>query len=197
MRIFASAGAAGGVRMMDALGLLDVLLPELARARGVTQPGGYHFYDVFDHSIEALAVADGLLSQAEPRGRMARAMRRAFWQTFEPYGLHDYFALTVGGQSRLALTKFATLLHDVAKPETKGVDDDGRMRFLGHADQGAAVSRQICRRLRLGNRETAFVARLVEEHLRPAQLSQSGAPSERAIFRFFRDLGEAAPACWC
>jgi hypothetical protein len=33
---------------------------------------------------------------------------------------------------------------------------------------------------------------MVEEHLRPGQLSDEGPPSRRALFRFFRDTGEAA-----
>jgi hypothetical protein len=33
---------------------------------------------------------------------------------------------------------------------------------------------------------------MVEEHLRPGQLSQDGLPSRRALYRFFRDTGDAA-----
>jgi putative nucleotidyltransferase with HDIG domain len=112
-----------------------------------------------------------------------------------PFGLASYFREAAGGQSRLVLTKLAALLHDVGKPQTKTREADGRVRFLGHSEAGAQLGRAVCRRLRLGNKETHFVTRLIEEHLRPAQLSQSGAPTDRAVFRFFRDLGEAAPAC--
>jgi tRNA nucleotidyltransferase (CCA-adding enzyme) len=40
-----------GFRLMQQVGLLEKILPELAGAVGVTQPGGYHAYDVFEHSI--------------------------------------------------------------------------------------------------------------------------------------------------
>jgi putative nucleotidyltransferase with HDIG domain len=40
-----------GFRLMQQVGLLDKILPELANAAGVSQPGGYHAYDVFEHSI--------------------------------------------------------------------------------------------------------------------------------------------------
>jgi tRNA nucleotidyltransferase (CCA-adding enzyme) len=40
-----------GFRLMQQVGLLDKILPELARGVGVAQPGGYHAYDVFEHSI--------------------------------------------------------------------------------------------------------------------------------------------------
>ncbi len=40
-----------GFRLMQKVGLLDKILPELAACVGITQPGGYHAYDVFEHSI--------------------------------------------------------------------------------------------------------------------------------------------------
>ncbi len=155
-RILESPRSAGGLRLLDSLGLFDVLFPELSAARGVTQPVSFHYYDVFDHSIEAVAVTDWLLSDVEPDGDKPREMRAAFWDLLGSFGLADYFAGTAGGQSRLALTRLATLLHDVSKPETKTVEDDGRVRFLGHPEAGARIAREVCRRLRLGNRESAL-----------------------------------------
>jgi tRNA nucleotidyltransferase (CCA-adding enzyme) len=40
-----------GFRLMQKVGLLKKILPELAGCVGITQPGGYHAYDVFEHSI--------------------------------------------------------------------------------------------------------------------------------------------------
>ncbi len=40
-----------GFRLMQKVGLLEKILPELASCVGVSQPGGYHAYDVFEHSI--------------------------------------------------------------------------------------------------------------------------------------------------
>ncbi len=42
----------------------------------------------------------------------------------------------------------ATLLHDVAKPVTRTVDPDGRIRFNGHDAQGAEMAEAILERLR-------------------------------------------------
>ncbi len=40
-----------GFRLMQKVGLLEKILPELSLSVGVEQPGGYHAYDVFEHSI--------------------------------------------------------------------------------------------------------------------------------------------------
>jgi poly(A) polymerase len=191
-RILETNRAGEGLRLMDRLGLLEVLIPEITAARGVSQPKE-HFWDVFDHSLEAVAVLDSLLHEAPTSAWQPWVA--PFRDVLGWYPLAEYFRQKTGGQSRRVLTKLAALLHDVSKPETKGPDKNGRIRFLGHADLGAEKARRICSRLRFGRRETAFVALLVEEHLRPTQLSSGAAPTSRAIFRFFRDLGEAAPAC--
>jgi poly(A) polymerase len=108
----------------------------------------------------------------------------------------SYLNESTGSTTRLVLLKLAALLHDVSKPETKSVEPDGRIHFLGHPDQGAVKAEAICERLRFSNRETHFVSLLVEEHLRPTMLAQPGQPpSRRALYRFLRDLGEAMPAC--
>src|SRR5207244_10085099 len=80
------------------------------------------------------------------------------------FDLQGYLDETPGGTSRRALLKLAGLLHDVSKPETKTIDANGTTHFYGHPEQGAVQAETICRRLRVGNRDTAFVARLVEEH---------------------------------
>jgi tRNA nucleotidyltransferase (CCA-adding enzyme) len=41
-----------GFRLMQKTGLLKRIFPELEAGIGVDQPGGYHAYDVFEHSIQ-------------------------------------------------------------------------------------------------------------------------------------------------
>jgi poly(A) polymerase len=191
-RILATPRSGQGLRLMDDLGLLDALVPEISAARGVSQPKE-HYWDVFDHSLETVAALDAMLH--EDGGNQWQKVGGPFREILGWYPLRAYFSASAGGQSRLVLTKLAALLHDVAKPETKGPDKNGRIRFLGHADIGAETARRVSRRLRFGRRESEYVSQLVEEHLRPTQLSNGGVPTNRAIFRFFRDLGESAPGC--
>lgn len=43
-----------GFRLMQDCGMLAVLFPELAEGIGVTQPGGFHAFEVFEHSIRTV-----------------------------------------------------------------------------------------------------------------------------------------------
>ena len=194
VRILGSSRAAPALHLLDALGLLAQIVPELTAAHGVDQPR-VHYWDVFDHSIETVAVLDALTAADEPATPAASSLQDVFRDGLAAFPLDSYLSGRAGGQSRRVLLKLAGLLHDVAKPETKGTDAEGRVHFLGHPELGAAQAARICARLRFGNRETRFVSLLVEEHLRPFQLSNDDLPSHRALYRYFRDLGEAAPAC--
>ena len=193
-RMFALEGAGDGLRLLDDLRLLDVLLPEVTAGRGVGQPPQFHVYDVFGHAIGAVDAMDVMLSASPVVGDRAW-MRDVLWQTFAWHadGLRAYIDEEMSeGRSRGALLKLAALLHDVAKPQTRTVDTNGRIRFLGHADEGATAATSILKRLRFSAREVDFVTTLVREHLRPVQLAQIGeAPTARALYRFHRDCGEA------
>jgi putative nucleotidyltransferase with HDIG domain len=197
-RIFALEDCYGALRLLDGVGLLDVLLPEVVAGRGVAQPEAYHAYDVFEHGLHAVEALDAIIAADEPAGEPMRTVRRTFWHHFgwAEESLRGYLSGELSeGRSRGALLRFAGLLHDVAKPQTQTFDQDGRARFFGHAGQGAAMARKITRRLRFSTREVQFVSKLVAEHMRPVQLAAVGeAPTRRALYRFYRDLGDAAAA---
>lgn len=53
MKIFASNHAADAVQIMANTGILEVVMPEILKTRGVLQ-AGHHRHDVYTHSVEAL-----------------------------------------------------------------------------------------------------------------------------------------------
>ena len=63
--------------------------------------------------------------------------------------------------------RWGALLHDAAKPQTRGVrPGDGRVTFIGHDAAGAELARTVLGRLRTSERLRAHVAALVRNHLR-------------------------------
>lgn len=48
-----------GLKILDEIGVLDVILPELTLGRGMMQNEAYHSYDVLEHSLRAVLYADG------------------------------------------------------------------------------------------------------------------------------------------
>lgn len=173
------------LRRLDRLGLLDVLIPELSTARGVTQPKE-HYWDVFDHSLETVAEVENVLDVPDTIGE-DDALALVPWSAEIARHFDEEIS---GGHSRRALLKLAALLHDIAKPAARTVEADGRMRFLGHAQQGAAVAVRVLERLRFSKRETRLVELMVEHHLRPGYLTREETPSRRAVYKYFRDTAD-------
>jgi tRNA nucleotidyltransferase/poly(A) polymerase len=193
-RILGCGDSAAGIELLDQLGLLTLLLPDLEEARGVEQPKE-HFYNVFDHSIQTLAVLDLMLRREPPAEQRKAALWQAVWDRLGGVaGLRERLAEPLGeSRPRGVMLKFAGLLHDVSKAETKSIDPEtGRMRFFGHAEVGGKRAAALARALRFSTREVDYVGLLIHEHLRPGMLAAPGeVPTRRALFRFARDLGDA------
>ena len=184
--------AAAALRLLDELDLLDPLLPAAAPMREVEQPKEHH-WDVLRHSLAAVEALDMMLSEDEPGSEPELSLWRELWGQLEWWeGGRDYFVeQIVPNTHRCALLKLVAFLHDVGKPETKTFEESGRMRFFGHANLGADIAVRALKRLRFSSREVAYVREIVRAHLRPLQMAQSGAPTRKAVYRFFRDTGGA------
>ena len=175
--------ASDALRQLEALHVLDVLFPELVHGRGVEQ-GGYHHLDVLGHQLEAVSQCDRVLSDFAEFAKPLRAPMTTYCA-----------AILVERRTRKALIKLSALFHDVGKPATRRVKSDGEIWFLGHDQFGAMLVPALAERLRLSKRESELLYKLVLYHLRPGHLSREPELTARAIFRFFRDLGEDGPAC--
>lgn len=181
--IFETDAAAEAVRSLNALGALDVLIPELAAGRGLDQ-GPFHHLDVLNHQLEAVVQADRFLKDfAEFSAPLREPLARYCAEELVEY------------RSRKSLIKLSSLLHDVGKPARRTVEADGEIWFLGHEETGAELAVGIVERLRLSTREGEMVCQMVRHHLRPGFLSREPQLTRRAIYRFFKELGDHGPSC--
>jgi putative nucleotidyltransferase with HDIG domain len=174
-RILASPDPLVGIELMERVGAVDVVLPELAALSGVQQ-SAYHHLDVYQHTLAVLAEAvalerDPIVVFGEERGAAVAALLA------EP--LAD--ELTRGTALR-----FGALLHDIAKPQTRAVSDEGRISFWHHDSQGAELSRAILARLHASERLRAHVAALTRHHLRPGFLVRERPLPLRAEYRYLK-----------
>ena len=187
---------APSLRLLDDLGLLTRLILELDATRGITQ-GGWHYWDVFNHSINAVARLEWLLTgttgDPDLDAELANVARP------EPIIVHwPIFQKALRGE-RLSDLYMVTLLHDIAKPATRQINEAGRVIFYNHDSVGAEMVRAILARLRFGNSSIRHAAILVGNHLRAGMLAMDYDPttheglSGRAIYRYLKAV-EDVPA---
>jgi len=163
--------------------LLAGVITEMDGMKGVEQPKE-HYWNVFDHSVETVATVEFMLRESQWKYGNSNLLAVTLWSD----DISIYFDEEVStGSNRRMLLKLAGLMHDVAKPLTKTIEKTGKMRFLGHAKEGAAIAAAILQRLRFSSREVRLVENLIYHHLRPAQMSNEDLPTSRAIYRYFRD----------
>jgi poly(A) polymerase len=122
---------------LDTAGLLD-LVPELGLAREL-EGSPYHHLDTLDHVLEVVRGVECELQE----GRVGTHVK----------------------EDRAQGLRLAALLHDVAKPVTRG-ELEGRVLFVSHDSLGALLVRRIGRRLGLSAGETDLTATLTALHLK-------------------------------
>ena len=152
-RIITADEPGRAVRLLDAIGGLGAVIPELDDCRGVDQ-SEYHHLDVLGHTLEVL---DHVVAIERDPGDVFRGNAEVVRNSLgEP--LAD--GLTRGQALRLT-----ALMHDMAKAATRGVMDTGRITFIGHDRMGADMADAWCRRMRTSNHLREFVVRGVRLHL--------------------------------
>ena len=100
---------------------------------------------------------------------------------------HDVFEHTLWVLERSEddlLLRVACLLHDIGKPDTLTVDEDGNRHFYNHEHVGAEMAEQFLARLKFSKKDTKVVTSLVKHHMRPLDCGPAG------VRRIMRDLGE-------
>jgi poly(A) polymerase len=163
-RMMVSSAPHRGLDALTELGLIDSVLPELAAMRDCVAGAGRP--DVWRHTVDAVAFSAG------PRRLPGAAL--------------------LEGEDPLRVLRWALLLHDVSKPETHSVREDGRPAFHGHEVLGARRAGRILRRLLAGRVERRRIVRLIRWHLRPGHLADAGAPA-RGMRRLVREAGDDLP----
>jgi poly(A) polymerase len=185
LAVLAGDDARGQREILDRLDLLCRIIPELALTKGVEQPR-VHYWDVWGHLLHTVETAE----------RVTGGHQNSAIYSFVPWTpeAKEYFNQEVSdGHSRRTILKLAGLLHDIAKPQTKTQDETGRTRFFGHPELGAEMAATRLAQLRLSSRGAAMVSKMVEQHLRPTNMQhEAELPTKRAIYRYFRDLGDVA-----
>lgn len=178
-RMMGLAGAWRAFARLDELGGLGVLVPELEAARGVEQ-SRYHHADVLGHTLEVVEHACAL-----------RANPAAVFRADGPAIAAVLDERVADGLDRGTVLTLSALLHDMAKPATRGELEDGRVTFIGHDRRGAEMADALCRRLRTASRVREIVVSCIAEHLQLGFMVHRQPLSLRAIDVYLR---RTAPA---
>ncbi len=160
------------ITLLDDLGLLKEIIPEILPAKDVPQ-NEFHHLDVWNHQLQTLFCLEDIchrLQELFPR-----------WH----HHLQEYLCEEISGTSRYCLLKLSSILHDIGKPSCRSIEN-GRLRFFGHDLKGGDMVEAIGIRLKLSTKQTEMLKNMVKHHMRPGYLVESGEVTDRAVYRFFK-----------
>jgi poly(A) polymerase len=155
--------------------------------------------DEFTRLMDLPRAADGLQMLLETRllhqfGQPLLPMVGCTQNEYHLYDVWEHSLKAVGFVNPEGLEmpawelRLAALLHDVGKPDTRTVDEQGGVHFYEHERVGAHIAADWLRSLRYPNAVVEQVSKLVKLHMRPGFYTPEWTDS--AVRRLIRDAGD-------
>ncbi len=156
-----------GMRRLEDLRLLAVLIPEVQALEDLKQ-NGYHHLTGLAHTLLMIEKIPGRLKWAQESG-MLRSLT----------------------EEELLSLYYASLLHDIGKPDTYSEDEHGRIHFYHHERFSCKKAEGVMERLRFSNSLRERVLRIIKNHMRIHNLPQEA--REPALKRLVNEVGDEIP----
>lgn len=122
------------LRLLYETGITKVVLPEFDLMMETEQNNRHHIYSVGEHTIHTVCNVAG-----ERADRVFTSKERS-------------------------VLRWTMLLHDIDKPTTLTIGEDGQYHFYGHQEKGAKTAKNILRRLKFDNDTIDQVVHLIKWH---------------------------------
>lgn len=184
-------------QLMDHLGILPFILPELTKLKRVSQPQP-HVFDVWQHTLSTLDYLERLFGllvaeyEEDKAASLTMGTATLYLGRFRDAFMSHFSARLNPNRSLKALLFFTAAYHDSGKPAAAGLHPNGRLHFIGHERISSEYFQTRARALALSNDEIAYGDKVIRHHMRIHHLvNAQQSPTRRAIYRFFRDVGAA------
>jgi len=190
-KILESPKPAKGMRHLHQFQVFKTLIPPLV-AQEAIPASPPHVLPLFEHTLRVVEVYDHILNSLT-QGKTGDAPLD-WWlarivSELQPFSeeLNLYFSEEITpGRTVRGLALLGALLHDIGKPVTMTVGEDGFLHYKVHDAVGADLAWDAAKRLKLSNAESEFIRTLVRYHMRLLPLmNQDSPPTRQAIFRFY------------
>lgn len=166
-------------RLLDETGLLEYVLPQLAKLKGVETVDGRGHKDNFSHTIQ---VVDNVAAEE------IQGIEEGILLNYTPLEDGDGFSESIRTEPYLWL-RWAALLHDIGKPASKRYDPHIGWTFHGHEAIGGRMVPKIFQQLKMPlNEKMKYVQKLVTLHHRPVALVDEEV-TDSAVRRLLFDAG--------
>ncbi len=137
-----------------------------------------------------LLVELGLMQWIIPEVLELRGVSQQQTRTVHSKDVYVHVLRVVERSSPRLATRWSALLHDIAKPRTRSVEDN-KVHFFGHEDVGAHMAYDILKRLHFDRDFIERVSRIVRLHMRANAYTSDW--TDGAVRRLMLDSGDTFP----
>jgi poly(A) polymerase len=137
-----------------------------------------------------LLVELGLMEWIVPEVLALRGVSQQASKVIHTKDVYAHVLRVVERSSPRLICRWSALLHDIAKPRTRTVED-GKVHFFGHEDVGAYMARDILKRLHFDRDFLESVSKIVRLHMRANSYTSDW--TDGAVRRLMLDSGDDLP----
>jgi poly(A) polymerase len=137
-----------------------------------------------------LLVELGLMEWIIPEVLSLRGVSQQPQRSVHTKDVYMHVLRVVERSSPRLVTRWSALLHDIAKPRTRKVED-GKVHFFGHEDVGAYMTRDILKRLHFDRDFIESVSKIVRLHMRANAYTADW--TDGAVRRLMLESGDDLP----
>jgi poly(A) polymerase len=134
-----------------------------------------------------LLVELGLMEWIIPEVLALRGVSQQPQRAIQTKDVYMHVLRVVERSSPRLVCRWSAMLHDIAKPRTRTVDD-GKVHFFGHEDIGGYMARDILKRLHFDRDFIESVSKIVRLHMRANAYTPEW--TDGAVRRLMLDIGD-------
>ena len=137
-----------------------------------------------------LLVELGLMEWIVPEVLALRGVSQQALKVIHTKDVYAHVLRVVERSSPRLICRWSALLHDIAKPRTRTLED-GKVHFFGHEDVGAYMARDILKRLHFDRDFIESVSKIVRLHMRANAYASDW--TDGAVRRLMLESGNDLP----
>ena len=169
MKLFGGKYAAETLLKMNEFGILEALFPFVKEMKQVP-PNTHHHLDLLHHVIETVRQIE--IQYENLTGEVKEHLQKV-----------DF-----GGFPRINHLKLAGFMHDIGKFSCWTIEENGRHRFIKHADIGAELAIPFLKKMKFSKKQIEYITCMIKNHIYPSNVIAAPDLNDKIMMRYIRKM---------
>ena len=169
MKLLGGKYAAETLLKMNEFGILEKLFPFVKEMKQVP-PNTHHHLDLLHHVVETVRQIE--IQYENLTGEVKEHLQKV-----------DF-----GGFPRINHLKLAGFMHDIGKFSCWTIEENGRHRFIKHADIGAELAIPFLKKMKFSKKQIEYITCMIKNHIYPSNVIAAPDLNDKIMMRYIRKM---------